>query len=130
MRDKVVLIACLCLTLCGDIDPYAYGVVVVVFLLINLPALLVRSAGFLHRYAADAVISRGILPANRIHAATMATALMPNVREFVDPVGTVSRYRRETERLEALKEKLDAQTALAEAVIRNHRARNRLQPHV
>ena len=68
-----------------------------------------------------------MVPAHPMHAAAMSAALMPNIYEFVDPVETASHYRREAERLQAVRETLDAQTALAESVIRNRRARNRYQ---
>jgi hypothetical protein len=129
MRNAVVATIFICLALCGVIDPYAYGAVLVIFVLINLPVLLRGLVAFLHRHRADAVIGSGILPADRMHAATIARALMPNIYELVDPAETVAHYRRETERLQALKEKLDAQTALAESVIRNQRARNHFNPH-
>lgn len=129
MRNAVVATIFICLALCGFIDPYAYGALLIIFVLINLPVLLRGLVASLHRHPADAAIGSGILPADRMHAAAMAKALMPNIYELVDPPGTVAHYRRETERLQALKEKLDAQTALAEAVIRNHRARNHFNPH-
>ncbi len=128
-RNAVVATIFICLALCGIIDPYAYGAVLVIFVLINLPVLLGGLVTFHHRHPADTIIGPWILQANRVHAATLARALMPNIYELAEPAETVAHYRRETERLQALKKKLDAQTALAEAVIRNHRARNRLQPH-
>jgi hypothetical protein len=129
MRNAVAATIFICLALGGVINPYAYGAVLVIFLLVNLPVLLCGLVAFLYRRPADPVIGSGILPADQMHAATIARALMPNVHELVDPAETVAHYRRQTERLQALKEKLDAQTALAEAVIRNHRARNYFNPH-
>jgi len=58
------------------------------------------------------------------HAAAMSAALMPHLYEFIDPQETASHYRRETERVRALREKFDAEAALAEAVIRRERWRN------
>ncbi len=53
----------------------------------------------------------------------MRAALMPSLHEFIDPRETASHYRRETNRVRALREKFDADAALAEAVIRRNRAR-------
>jgi hypothetical protein len=49
---------------------------------------------------------------------------MPNIYEFVDPRETTSYYHRETDRLRAFKDKLDAETAFAQAYMRRERARN------
>jgi hypothetical protein len=59
-------------------------------------------------------------------AQAIAAALMPNLYEFVDPGESAAYYRRETERLRALKDKFDADTALAKSIIRYERARTLL----
>lgn len=48
----------------------------------------------------------------------------PQLYEFIDPRETADHYRRETERLHAYRQKLDAETAFAEAYIRRERTRN------
>jgi hypothetical protein len=107
------------------LNPYAYGTVVLAFVLINLTAMLRGLEVFLYRHAPGSGLV--VLPTHPMHATAMSAALMPNIYEFVDPAETASYYRRETEHLRAVREKLDAQTALAESVIRNRRARNRFQ---
>ena len=109
------------------LNPYVYGAVVIAFVLINLLAMLRGLESFLYRHAPETGFAAVMVPAHPMHAAAMSAALMPNIYEFVDPVETASHYRREAERLQAVRETLDAQTALAELVIRNRRARNRFQ---
>ena len=71
-----------------------------------------------------------MLPGDPMHATTMSAALTPHIHEFIDPADTASHYRRQTERLHALREKFDAQTALAElVVIRHQRAQNCSNPY-
>lgn len=108
------------------LNPYVYGAVLIAFVLINLPAVLRGLEGLLYRHAPEPGFAV-MVPAHPTHAAAMSAALMPNIYEFVDPVETASHYRREAERLQAVRETLDAQTALAKSVIRNRRARNRFQ---
>ena len=55
-----------------------------------------------------------------------AAALMPNLHEYADPGETTAYYRRETERVRALKDKFDADIALAKSIIRYERTRNLL----
>jgi hypothetical protein len=111
------------------LNPYSYGAVLVAFALINLSAVRRGLETFLYRHAPDSGFAPVVMPTHSMHAAAMSAALMPNIYEFVDPAETASYYRRETEQLRAVREKLDAQTALAESVIRNRRARNRFQQH-
>jgi hypothetical protein len=109
------------------LNPYVYGTVLLAFVLINLAAVLRGLEVFLYRHAPDSGFAPVVVPTHPLHAAAMSVALMPNIYEFVEPAESASYYRRETERLQAVREKLDAQTALAESVIRNRRARNRFQ---
>jgi hypothetical protein len=111
------------------LNPYSYGVVLIAFVLINLSAVRRGLEAFLYRHAPDAGFSPVMAPSHPRHAAAMSAALMPNIYEFVDPSETASHYRRETEHLRAVRDTQDAQTALAESVIRNRRARNHFQQH-
>ncbi len=103
-------------------NPYSFGTIMFFFLVVNLPAVWRSLEDFFYRHAA----MPAIVPFNRMHAAGMHAALMPNIYEFVDPRETTSYYERETDRLRAYKEKLDAQTALARAYLRHQRTRNQL----
>lgn len=109
------------------LNPYVYGAILIAFVLTNLPAVRRGLEVFLYRHTPESGFAPVMVPAHPMHAAAMSAALMPNIYEFVDPVETASHYRREAERLQAVRETLDAQTALAESVIRNRRARNRFR---
>jgi len=111
------------------LNPYVYGAILIAFLVINLRAVRRGLEVFLYRHTPDSGFAPVILAADPMHATAMSAALMPNVYEFIDPAETASFYRRQTEHLRAVREKLDAQTALAESVIRNRRAQNRFQQH-
>ncbi len=111
------------------LNPYAYGVILIAFVLINVPAVRRGLEAFFYRHTRDSGFAPVMMPAHPMHAAEMSVALMPNIYEFVDPAESASYYRRQTEHLRAVRDKLDAQTALAESVIRNRRARNRFQQH-
>jgi hypothetical protein len=111
------------------LNPYVYSAVLLAFVLINLPAVLRGLEAFLYRHSPDSGFAAVMVPAHPMHATAMSAALIPNIYEFVDPKETASFYRRQTEHLRAVRDKLDAQTALAESVIRNRRARNRFEQH-
>jgi hypothetical protein len=109
------------------LNPYLYSAIITAFVVINLLSVRRGLEALLYRHAPDAGFAPMLVPAHPMHATAMSAALMPNIYEFVDPAETTSYYHRETEHLHAVREKLDAQTALAESVIRNRRARNRFQ---
>jgi hypothetical protein len=111
------------------LNPYVYGAILIAFIVINLSAVRRGLEVFLYHHTRDSGFAPVMLPAHPMHATAMSVALMPNIYEFVDPAETASYYRRQTEHLRAVRDKLDAQTALAESVIRNRRARNRFQQH-
>ncbi len=111
------------------LNPYVYGAILIAFVLINLSAVRRGLEAFFYRHAPGSGFAPVMVPAHPMHAAEMSVALMPNIYEFVDPAETASYYRRQTEHLRAVRDKLDAQTALAKSVIRNRRARNRFQQH-
>jgi hypothetical protein len=111
------------------LNPYVYSAILIAFIVINLSAVRRGLEVFLYHHTRDSGFAPVMLPAHPMHATAMSVALMPNIYEFVDPAETASYYRRQTEHLRAVRDKLDAQTALAESVIRNRRARNRFQQH-
>jgi hypothetical protein len=108
------------------LNPYIYFPVVVFTVLMNGGAFLRGMEIFFSRHPADALVANALWAGHPIHAEHMRAALMPNIYEIANPGETTSYYRRETEKVRALKEKLDADAALAESVIRRERARRRL----
>ena len=105
------------------LNAYVYGGVLIAFVLANAAALW-RGLEFLFfRHAGDAAVAP-IMAVEPAHAAALSMALMPDLYDFIDPRQSAAYYRRETEHLKAMREKLDAQTALAQSIIRSWRARN------
>ena len=102
------------------LNPYIYFSVIGLAVLLNLPAV-ARALNILF-FDHPPEMALAIWPGYPPHAAAMSTALMPSLHEFINPREEASHYRRETERVWALKEKFDAEAALAEAVIRHNRA--------
>lgn len=105
------------------LNPYLYGGVLIAFALANAAAAWRGVEFFFFRHAADAAVAP-ILAVEPMHAAALSMALMPDLYELIDPRQSAAYYRRETEHLRAMREKLDAQTALAQSILRNYRARN------
>jgi hypothetical protein len=103
------------------LNPWAYGGIVGLFALLNLPAVLRGLETFFYRHPPAAPV----VPLYPLHAASMSAGLMPQLYEFTNPTDSAAHYRRETDRMRALREKFEAQTALADAVIRHQRTRNR-----
>jgi hypothetical protein len=106
------------------LNPYVFGLFLILFLVVNLPSIWRLLDGLFYRHPPGSVIAPVFWPAHPHQASSMHTALMPNLYEFVDPRETSSYYHRETDRLRAYKEKLDAETALAQAYLRRERTRN------
>jgi hypothetical protein len=106
------------------LNPYAFGGFLLVFLIVNLVPIWRWLDGLFYRHPAGTVIAPVMWAAYPPHAASMHAGLMPNISEFVDPRETTSYYHRETDRLRAFKEKLDAETAFAQAYLRRERTRN------
>src|ERR1035437_3552732 len=102
------------------LNPYIYFSVIGLAVLLNLPAV-ARALNILF-FDHPPEMALAIWPGDPLHAAAMRAALMPSLHEFINPADTAAHYRRETERVWALKEKFDAEAALAEAVIRQNRA--------
>jgi hypothetical protein len=108
------------------LNPYAFGGFLLVFLVVNLVAIGRWLDGLFYRHPPGTVIAPVMWAAYPHHAASMHSGLMPNLYEFVDPRETTSHYHRETERLRAYKNKLDAETEFAQAYMRRERTRNHL----
>ncbi len=106
------------------LNPYAFGIFLVLFLALNLPTIWRLFDGLFYRHPPGSVVAPVLWPAHPHQAASMHAALMPNLYEFVDPRESGSFYHREADRLRAYKEKLDAETALAQAYLRRERTRN------
>lgn len=105
------------------LNPYVYFPVIGLAVALNLHAVRRALDDLFFRHPAEFVATPA-WPGDPHHAAAMRAALMPSLHEFIDPRETASHYRRETERVRALKEKFNAEAALAEAVIRRERWRN------
>jgi hypothetical protein len=105
-------------------NPYVYFPVIGLAVLLNLPAVWRGIETLFYRHRPEIAVAPAMWPGYPPHAAAMSTALMPSLYEFIDPRETASHYRRETDRVRALKEKFDAQAALAEAIIRRERWRH------
>ena len=105
------------------LNPYVYFSVIVLAVLLNLPAVWRGLDIVFFNYSPEISPAPAAWPGDPLHAAAMRAALMPSLHEFIDPGEVASHYRRETERVRALKKKFDAEAALAEAVIRRNRAR-------
>ena len=108
------------------LNPYIYGGAVAVFLIFNLPAVVRALEHFFYRHSMATGTAPALWPGHPSYATTMQAALMPHLHEFIDPHETVAHYRRQTEQAQALKDKLDADVALAEALIRRERMRRHL----
>jgi hypothetical protein len=106
------------------LNPYVYFTVIGLAVLPNLPAVWRGFENLFCRHRPEIAVAPAMWPGYPAHAAAMSAALMPHLYEFIDPRETASHYRRETERVRALKEKFDAQAALAEAIIRRERLRH------
>ena len=106
------------------LNPYVYFAVIGLTALLNLPAVWRGLEALFYRHPVETTTVPVIWPGDPGHAAAMSAALMPSLHEFLDPGHTAAHYRRETEHMRALKEKFDAQTSLAEAIIRRERWRN------
>ena len=106
------------------LNPYIYFSVIGLAVLLNLPAV-ARALNILF-FDHPPKMALAIWPGDPLHAAAMRAALMPSLYEFINPREEASHYRRETERVRALKEKFDAEAALAEAIIRRERLRHQL----
>jgi hypothetical protein len=106
------------------LNPYVYFSVIGLALVLNLPAVWRGIETLFYRHRPEIVAPPAMWPGYPPQAAAMSAALMPSMHEFIDPRETASHYRREAERVRALKEKFDAQAALAEAIIRRERLRN------
>ena len=107
-------------------NPFCYAAVVLVGFVINLWPAWRELESLLYRHPINNAVVHVDWPDQTAHATAMAAVLMPHLHEFVDPGETAAFYHRETERLRALKGKFDADTALAESVIRYERTRNLL----
>jgi hypothetical protein len=107
------------------LNPYAFGVFLFAFLAANVVPVWRLLDGLFYRHPQGTVVAPVLWSLDE-HPASVNASLMPNVYEFIDPRETTSHYQRETERLRAFKEKLDAETAFAEAYIRRQRAGNHL----
>jgi hypothetical protein len=106
------------------LNPYVYFPVIGLAVLLNLPAVWGGFEILFYRPRREIVGPLAMWPGYPPHAASMSAALMPHLYEFIDPRETASHYRRETDRVRALREKFDAEAALAQAVIRRERWRN------
>ncbi len=111
------------------LNPYSFGAFSFLFIVANLLPIWRVLENLSYRHSADAVIVPSFVQEYRTDATFMRAALMPNIYEFVDPRETTTQYQRDTERLRAFKDKLDAETAFAEAYIRRERTRNHLNEH-
>ncbi len=107
-------------------NSYVYTVVVLLGALINLVPAWRALEYFFYRHPINNAVVHVDWPDQAMQTTAMAAALMPNLHEFVDPGETAAFYRRETERVRALKGKFDADTALAKSIIRYERTRNLL----
>jgi hypothetical protein len=108
------------------LNPYAFGLFLLLFLIVNLLAIWRLLGGLFYRHPPGTVIAPVMWAAYPHHSASTHTGLMPNIYEFVDPRETTSHYHREADRLRAFKEKLNAETAFAQAYMRRERTRNHL----
>jgi hypothetical protein len=106
------------------LNPYIYFSVIGLVVLLNLPAAWHGFETLFYRHRPEIVGLPATWPGYRPHTAAMSAALMPSLYEFIDPRETASHYRRETDRVRALREKFDAEAALAGAIIRRERWRN------
>jgi len=106
------------------LNPYVYFPVIGLAVVLNLPAVWRGFETLFYRHRPEIVGPPAMWAGYPPHAAAMSAALMPHLYEFIDPRETASHYRRETDRVRALREKFDAEAALAEAVIRRERWRN------
>ena len=104
------------------LNPHVYFPVIGLAVVLNLPAVWRGIETLIYRHRREITVVPAMWPGYPPHAAAMSTALMPSLHEFINPREEASHYRRETERVWALKEKFDAEAALAEAVIRHNRA--------
>jgi hypothetical protein len=106
------------------LNPYVYFPVIALAAVLNLPAGWGGLEALLYRHRPEIAFLPAVWSGNPMQAAAMSAALMPHLYEFIDPRETASHYRRETDRVRALREKFDAEAALAQAVIRRERWRN------
>jgi hypothetical protein len=111
------------------LSPYVFWPVVAVWALLNLPALLRGLEEFFYRHPTESVMVPAMWVGHPAQAVTMSAALMPHMHEYADPSETASYYHRQTEQVYALKDKLNAEAALAEAISRRERARRQLNDH-
>jgi hypothetical protein len=103
------------------LDPYVYFSVIGLAVLLNLPAVW-RGLDILYfEHPFENPPAPSGWPGDPLEAAAAGAALMPSLHEFINPADTAAHYRREADRLQALKKKFDAEAALAEAVIRRNR---------
>jgi hypothetical protein len=112
------------------LNPYAFGLLLLLFLIVNVVPIWRLLDGLFYRHPHGAVVAPIMWAGYPHHAASMHAGLMPNLYQFVDPREATSSYHRETDRLRAFKEKLDAETAFAQAYMRRERTRNRLDDSV
>jgi hypothetical protein len=106
------------------LNPYAFGGFLLLFLIVNLRPIWRLLDGLFYRHPHGTVVAPVMWAAYPHHSASMHAGLMPNIYEFVDPRETTSYYHREADRLRAFKDKLNAETAYAQAYMRRERARN------
>ena len=91
------------------LNPYVYFPVIGLAVLLNLPAVWRGFETLFYRHRPEIVGPPAMWPGYPPHAAAMSAALMPHLYEFIDPRETASHYRRETDRVRALREKFDAE---------------------
>ncbi len=105
------------------LNPYSFAAAMVLFAIVNTRPVWRALEERFYRQPVSAITAPDIL---HVYPAAMSAALMPDIYEFVDPRESATHYRRETDRLRAFRDKLDAETAFAEAYIRRERARHHL----
>jgi len=106
------------------LNPYAFGGILVAFLLINLAAVC-RGVEFLFfAHTPHPAYGALMVLADPFQANRAGGSFMPNLYELIDPIQTAEHYRRETELLNAQRDKLDAQRSFAESYLRARRALN------
>lgn len=106
------------------LNGYVYAAIMGFFFIVNLPAARRGLEHFFFRQAADRGGLPMVWPGHPAHAEATRAALMPHLFEFADPRETIEHYRRETDKARAVREKLDAYTALMRAVMKRDRMRH------